>query len=123
MARVQEILGFPRHLSQHVGDLSSAAADFESGTRENASMPDRTVIQWDKEDIEALGLLKVDILALGMLSAIRKSLDMISRDRLIFAAYRISPKKMPPPTECCKRPTLWVSFRSSRARKCRCCRD
>ncbi|HCG95226.1 MAG TPA: hypothetical protein DEX20_06355, partial [Halieaceae bacterium] len=47
---------------------------------ENASMPNRTVIQWDKEDIEALGLLKVDILALGMLSAIRKTLALIQRN-------------------------------------------
>ena len=81
MARVQEILGFPRHLSQHVGGFVISRGPISNLVPvENASMPDRTVIQWDKEDIEALGLLKVDILALGMLSAIRKSLDMISRD-------------------------------------------
>ena len=45
---------------------------------ENASMPERTVIQWDKEDLEALGLLKIDVLALGMLTAIRKSLSLIN---------------------------------------------
>jgi error-prone DNA polymerase len=81
MARVQEILGFPRHLSQHVGGFVISRGPISNLVPvENASMPDRTVIQWDKEDIEALGLLKVDILALGMLSAIRKSLEMISRD-------------------------------------------
>lgn len=76
---VGQLLGFPRHLSQHVGGF--IIADVPIWTLvpiENASMEDRTVVQWDKDDIEALGLLKVDVLALGMLTAIRKSLDMIS---------------------------------------------
>jgi error-prone DNA polymerase len=76
---VGQLLGFPRHLSQHVGGF--IIADVPVWTLvpiENASMEDRTVVQWDKEDIEALGLLKVDVLALGMLTAIRKSTDMIS---------------------------------------------
>jgi error-prone DNA polymerase len=77
---VQQILGFPRHLSQHVGGFVITRSPISSLVPvENASMEDRTVIQWDKEDIEALGLLKVDILALGMLSAIRKSLQMVHR--------------------------------------------
>ncbi|MEM1144474.1 MAG: error-prone DNA polymerase [Pseudomonadota bacterium] len=77
---VQEILGFPRHLSQHVGGFVISRGPISQLVPiENASMPDRTVIQWDKEDIESLGLLKVDVLALGMLSAIRKSLDLIQR--------------------------------------------
>ncbi|MEM6301140.1 MAG: error-prone DNA polymerase [Pseudomonadota bacterium] len=77
---VQEIMGFPRHLSQHVGGFVISRGPISQMVPvENASMPDRTVIQWDKEDIEALGLLKVDVLALGMLSAIRKSLDLIQR--------------------------------------------
>ena len=81
MTRVQEILGFPRHLSQHVGGFVISRGPISNLVPvENASMPDRTVIQWDKEDIEALGLLKVDILALGMLSAIRKTLEMVNRD-------------------------------------------
>ena len=81
LARVQEILGFPRHLSQHVGGFVISRGPISNLVPvENASMPDRTVIQWDKEDIEALGLLKVDILALGMLSAIRKTLEMVNRD-------------------------------------------
>ena len=77
---VQQILGFPRHLSQHVGGFVITRSPISTLVPvENASMADRTIIQWDKEDIEALGLLKVDILALGMLSAIRKSLQLINR--------------------------------------------
>ena len=77
---VQEILGFPRHLSQHVGGFIITRNPISTLVPvENASMAERTVIQWDKEDIEALGLLKVDVLALGMLSAIRKSLQMVHR--------------------------------------------
>jgi error-prone DNA polymerase len=77
---VQQILGFPRHLSQHVGGFVITRNPISTLVPvENASMADRTVIQWDKEDIEALGLLKVDVLALGMLSAIRKSLQMVNR--------------------------------------------
>ncbi len=77
---VQEILGFPRHLSQHVGGFVITRSPISTLVPvENASMPDRTIIQWDKEDIEALGLLKVDVLALGMLSAIRKSLELVHR--------------------------------------------
>ncbi len=77
---VQEILGFPRHLSQHVGGFVITRSPISTLVPvENASMAERTVIQWDKEDIESLGLLKVDILALGMLSAIRKSLQLVHR--------------------------------------------
>ena len=72
------LIGFPRHLSQHSGGFVIAR---DKLTRlvpiENASMPARTVIQWDKDDLDALGLLKVDVLALGMLTAIRKTLDII----------------------------------------------
>ncbi len=75
---VQQILGFPRHLSQHVGGFVITRSPISTLVPvENASMAERTVIQWDKEDIEALGLLKVDILALGMLSAIRRSLQLV----------------------------------------------
>ena len=69
---------FPRHLSQHVGGFVIARGPLSRLVPiENAAMPERTVIQWDKDDLEALGLLKVDVLALGMLSAIRRALDMI----------------------------------------------
>lgn len=75
---VNEIMGFPRHLSQHVGGfVISSGPLYELVPVENASMNERTVIQWDKDDLESLGLLKVDVLALGMLTAIRKSFDLI----------------------------------------------
>ena len=74
----EEIIGFPRHLSQHVGGfIISAGPLSELVPVENAAMAERTVIQWDKDDLESLGLLKVDVLALGMLSAIRRSFDLI----------------------------------------------
>lgn len=76
---INAILGFPRHLSQHVGGFVISRGPLSQLVPvENASMPDRTVIQWDKNDLEALGLLKVDVLALGMLTAIRKALDHIN---------------------------------------------
>lgn len=75
---VREIIGFPRHLSQHVGGfvIAEHALD-ELVPVENASMPERTVIQWEKDDLESLGLLKVDVLGLGMLSAIRRCFSLI----------------------------------------------
>lgn len=74
-----EIINFPRHLSQHVGGfVISEGLLADLVPIENASMADRTVIQWDKEDLESLGLMKVDVLGLGMLSAIRRSLEMLS---------------------------------------------
>jgi error-prone DNA polymerase len=70
--------GFPRHLSQHVGGFVISRGPLaELVPTENAAMPGRTVIQWDKDDLEALGMLKVDVLALGMLSAIRRALDFL----------------------------------------------
>jgi error-prone DNA polymerase len=79
---VGEILSFPRHLSQHVGGfVITRGLLSELVPIENAAMPDRTVIQWDKDDLDALGILKVDCLALGMLTAIHKSFDFISKHR------------------------------------------
>ena len=75
---LQDIIGFPRHLSQHVGGFIITKSPISSLVPvENASMAERTVIKWDKYDIEALGLLKIDILALGMLSAIRRCFDLL----------------------------------------------
>ncbi len=74
--------GFPRHLSQHVGGFVISRGPLSHLVPiENAAMPERSVIQWDKDDLEALGLLKVDVLALGMLSAIRRTLALISAQR------------------------------------------
>ena len=79
---VNTLLGFPRHLSQHVGAFVISAGPLaELVPVENAAMADRTVIQWDKDDLESLGLMKVDVLALGMLTAIRKALDLISEEK------------------------------------------
>ena len=70
---IKEIYGFPRHLSQHVGGMVMTRGPLcEMVVIENAAMADRTVVQWDKDDLEALGILKVDCLCLGMLTAIRK---------------------------------------------------
>ncbi len=77
---VDTLLGFPRHLSQHVGGMVMSRGPLsELVPIENAAMPGRTVIQWDKNDLDALGLLKVDCLALGMLSCIRRCFEMVKR--------------------------------------------
>ena len=77
-----EILDMPRHLSQHVGGFVIANAPLsELVPVENAAMPDRTIIQWDKDDLDTMNLLKVDCLALGMLTCVRKCLDMLRHQR------------------------------------------
>ncbi|WP_420467511.1 error-prone DNA polymerase [Panacagrimonas sp.] len=79
LALARELVGMPRHLSQHVGGfIISDVPVSQLVPVENAAMADRTIIQWDKDDLESLGLLKVDVLALGMLSALRRSLAMLS---------------------------------------------
>jgi len=78
LALTEMLVGFPRHLSQHVGGFVISRGPLAWLVPiENAAMAERTVIQWDKNDIEALGLLKVDVLALGMLSAVRRALDLL----------------------------------------------
>jgi error-prone DNA polymerase len=75
-----QLIGFPRHLSQHVGGFVIARNTLSDLVPvENAAMPARTVIQWEKDDLKALGLLKIDILALGMLSMLRRSLNYLSQ--------------------------------------------
>ncbi len=77
---VRELLGFPRHLSQHVGGMVITRGPLcELVPIENTAMPGRTVIQWDKDDLDALGILKIDCLALGMLTAIHRSFDLIEK--------------------------------------------
>ncbi len=91
----EDLLGFPRHLSQHVGGfvLTKRRLD-ETVPIGNAAMKDRTFIEWDKDDIDALGLMKVDVLALGMLTAIRKAMNVLAiadmayiprEDRAVYA--------------------------------------
>ena len=77
---VEQLIGFPRHLSQHVGGMVMTQGPLcELVPIENAAMEGRTVIQWDKNDLEELGILKVDCLALGMLTAIHKCFDLVVR--------------------------------------------
>jgi error-prone DNA polymerase len=79
---VAQLLGKPRHLSQHVGGFVISEAPLHTLVPvENAAMPDRTIIQWDKDDLDILGLLKVDVLALGMLTCVRKTLDLLRAHR------------------------------------------
>jgi len=79
---MDQIIGFPRHLSQHVGGFVISHQTLSTLVPiENAAMPDRTIIQWDKDDLEELGLLKVDVLALGMLSCIRKCFALLQNHR------------------------------------------
>ena len=78
----QTLIGFPRHLSQHSGGFVISRDSLARLVPiENASMKDRSVIEWDKDDLDALGLLKIDVLALGMLSAIRRALDLVGLRR------------------------------------------
>ena len=96
---IGEIIGFPRHLSQHVGGfvITQGRLD-ELCPIENAAMEDRTVIEWDKDDIDALGLLKVDVLGLGMLTCIRKAFGLLHEHRAIrmdLASLRPDPQAEP----------------------------
>ncbi|WP_018872478.1 error-prone DNA polymerase [Thioalkalivibrio sp. ALJ16] len=81
-ALTAELLGFPRHLSQHTGGFVIAEGRLDELVPiENAAMPERSVIQWDKDDLDAVGLLKIDVLALGMLSCVRRALELMARHR------------------------------------------
>jgi error-prone DNA polymerase len=84
---VGELLGFPRHRSQHVGGFVISRSPLsEIVPIEQAAMQDRTIIEWDKDDIEALGMLKIDLLSLGMLTALRKGIDLVNGDRAALGA-------------------------------------
>ncbi|WP_349038857.1 error-prone DNA polymerase [Pseudotabrizicola sp. 4114] len=93
---IAEIIGFPRHLSQHVGGfvITQGRLD-ELCPIENAAMDDRTIIEWDKDDIDALGLLKVDILALGMLTCIRKAFKLLADHRGLGLTLANTPAEDP----------------------------
>ncbi len=114
---VTDILGTPRHLSQHVGGFIITETKTSNLVPiENASMPDRTVIQWDKYDIEILGLLKVDVLGLGMLSAIQKSFKMINEYQPAKTNLDTMPKEDPAVYDMlCKGDSIGVFQVESRA--------
>ena len=108
---------FPRHLSQHPGGFVLTRGKL---TRlvpvENAAMPDRSIIQWDKDDLDAMGLLKVDVLALGMLSAIRRCLDLVSAQRgAPFLMQDIPPEDPATYDMICQADTVGVFQIESRA--------
>ena len=115
--------GFPRHLSQHPGGFVIARdRPRPSGPYRNAAMPDRTVIQWDKDDIDALGLMKVDVLGPGMLSCIRRALDMVGsslrRPRQTSpSCCRTSGPKTRSSTTCCVAATSTRCSRLSHGRR------
>ncbi|KRP61260.1 error-prone DNA polymerase [Pseudomonas trivialis] len=92
----QQLIGFPRHLSQHPGGFVISEHPLDTLVPvENAAMAERTIIQWDKDDLDAVGLLKVDILALGMLSAIRRCFDLLRRHRHQDLTLASIPKEDP----------------------------
>jgi error-prone DNA polymerase len=111
------LMGFPRHLSQHTGGFVIAqGALCRMVPIENATMPERSIIQWDKDDLDALGLLKVDVLALGMLTALRKSMDFIAhRRRRSFTAQDIPEGDTPTYDMICRADTIGVFQIESRA--------
>lgn len=114
---VAQLLGFPRHLSQHVGGFVISQDKISDLVPvENASMPERTLIQWDKEDLEAMHLLKVDVLALGMLTALRKTLTYIQRyDPSIKTLENIPPEDSATYEMLCKGDSVGVFQVESRA--------
>ncbi len=113
----QSLIGFPRHLSQHVGGMVMTKGDLcELCPIENAAMPGRTVIQWDKDDLDEIGILKVDVLSLGMLSAIRRCFDLVGlhHDRELSLAT-IPPDDKPTYDMICAADTVGVFQIESRA--------
>lgn len=117
MKLVAQIVGFPRHLSQHVGGFVMSQQPLSTLVPvENAAMPDRTIIQWDKNDLDALGLLKVDCLALGMMSAIRRALELQGKfEGRIFRMQDIPPEDPATYDMLCKAESVGVFQVESRA--------
>ena len=119
LALAIQLQRFPRHLSQHVGGFVLTQGPL---TRlvpvENAAMPDRSIIQWDKDDLDAVGLMKVDVLALGMLSAIRRALELVTQWRGLLKPMRLQdvPREDPATYDMiCKADTVGVFQIESRA--------
>lgn len=91
-----ELIGFPRHLSQHVGGFVITRGVLEEVVPiQNAAMEDRTIVEWDKDDLDTLGILKIDVLALGMLSCIRKAFDLLETHYGIRHGLRTVPEDDP----------------------------
>lgn len=93
----QTLMGFPRHLSQHPGGFVISRDKLSRLVPiENAAMPERSIVQWDKDDLDAMGLLKVDILALGMLSALKRALTLIGQRQALGLSGQNPPVPVPP---------------------------
>ena len=118
---MNQLVGFPRHLSQHVGGFVIARGRLDELVPiENARMQDRTVIQWDKDDIDELGMMKVDILGLGMLTAIRKAFDLMEHHYGGKSHWRHS-QKIPRYTQCSGMRIPLESFRWKAVHSKVCC--
>ncbi|MFL5084555.1 MAG: error-prone DNA polymerase [Xanthobacteraceae bacterium] len=97
MALAEELMGFPRHLSQHVGGFVITRTRLDEVVPiENAAMDDRTVVEWDKDDLNDLGILKVDVLGLGMLSCLRRSFDLL-KEHYVASAHLAGHELHPSP--------------------------
>ncbi len=120
---VDRLLGAPRHLSQHVGGfvLTQGRLD-ETVPIHNGAMEGRTFIEWDKDDIDELKIMKVDILALGMLTCIRKAFDLMAANGLARpTSTRWRRTRTSVSTRCCKRATASVCSRWRAGRRSTCC--
>jgi len=117
MALTAQLMGFPRHMSQHPGGFVLTRGPLTRMVPvENAAMEDRTIIEWDKDDLDAMGLLKVDVLALGMLSAIRRALEFVSlRKGYVFEMQDIPSEDPVTYDMICKADTVGVFQIESRA--------
>jgi len=117
LALARQLLGFPRHLSQHVGGFvitKSALSDVVPIA--NAAMAERTFVEWDKDDLDALGILKIDVLALGMLTCIRKCFELVNRHRgATLDLARVPPEDPAVYDMMCRADTLGVFQIESRA--------
>lgn len=114
---VHTILGFPRHLGQHTGGFVISHEKLSNIVPlENASMVDRTIVQWDKEDLETMNLLKVDVLGLGMLTAVRKTLEYVSQYEPRISGLKDIPREDPATYDMmCRADTVGVFQIESRA--------
>ena len=133
-----EIQSFPRHLSQHVGGFVMTRSRLDEVVPiANGAMEDRTFVEWDKDDLDALGILKVDVLGLGMLTCLRKAFELIEKhygvafrssrpeettERDIIALSTIPKEEPAGLSHAAARRTRSAYSRSRAGRRCRCCR-
>ena len=117
VALAGELIGFPRHLSQHVGGFVLTRGPLEEIVPiGNGAMKDRTFVEWDKDDLEALGLMKVDVLGLGMLTCIRKAFDLLARHKDLHLTLASVPQEDPEVYDMlCRADTVGVFQIESRA--------